>query len=149
MKVLDLECAYGHVFEGWFISEDDFLAQRKREAIECPVCGDPFISKKPSAPRLNLGAASSDPEQPQELVSLGSPEQTRQAAWLSMARQIVAKTDDVGERFAEEARKIHYGEAKERGIRGQASAADTESLLEEGIAVMPFPLPLALKGRLQ
>jgi len=62
---------------------------------------------------------------------------------------VLANTDDVGERFAEEARKIHYGEAKERGIRGQASRAETESLLEEGIAVMQLPLPEALKGPLQ
>ena len=66
-----------------------------------------------------------------------------------MARRVLANTDDVGERFAEEARKIHYGEAKERGIRGQASRAETESLLEEGIAVMQLPLPEALKGPLQ
>ena len=66
-----------------------------------------------------------------------------------MARRVLASTDDVGERFAEEARKIHYGEAKERGIRGQASRAETESLLEEGIAVMQLPLPEALKGPLQ
>jgi len=68
---------------------------------------------------------------------------------MAVARRILANTDDVGNKFAEEARKIHYGEAKERGIRGQASRAETESLIEEGIAVMPLPLPEALKGQLQ
>ena len=68
---------------------------------------------------------------------------------MSLARRVLASTDDVGERFAEEARKIHYGESKERGIRGKASREETESLLEEGIAVMQLPLPEALKGRLQ
>ena len=72
-----------------------------------------------------------------------------QLAWMAMARRIVANTDDVGDKFAEEARRIHYGEAKERGIRGKASAAETEALIDEGIAVMPLPLPESLKGRLQ
>ena len=68
---------------------------------------------------------------------------------MAAARRILANTDDVGDRFAEEARRIHYGETKERGIRGQASRAETDALLEEGIAVMSLPLPEALKGQLQ
>jgi hypothetical protein len=79
----------------------------------------------------------------------GDAAQALQAAWLQMARQIVNQTEDVGSRFAEEARKIHYGESEERGIRGQASREETEALLEEGIAVMPLPLPEGLKGPLQ
>ena len=69
--------------------------------------------------------------------------------WMAVARRIVANTADVGENFAEEARKIHYGEVKERGIRGRASRVETESLIEEGIAVLPLLLPIALKGQLQ
>ena len=72
-----------------------------------------------------------------------------QAAWLNMAREVLAQTEDVGGRFAEEARRIHYGETKRRGIRGQASSDETQALLEEGISVMPLPLPHALKGTLQ
>ena len=68
---------------------------------------------------------------------------------MTLARKILANTDDVGDQFAEEARRIHYGEAAERGIRGRASPEQTEALLEEGIAVMPLPLPDALKGPLQ
>lgn len=64
-------------------------------------------------------------------------------------REVIAKTEDVGERFAEEARKMHYGEAEERGIRGQATPEQTEALLDEGIAVMPLPMPAALKETLQ
>jgi len=149
MKVLDLECRGGHVFEGWFASEQDFLAQRERALIECPICGDASISKRPSAPRLNLGNAVSGISQTPELVPVAATEPALQAAWMTLARRILAATDDVGDRFAEEARKIHYGEVKERGIRGQASLAETESLQEEGIAVMRLPLPEALKGRLQ
>ena len=69
--------------------------------------------------------------------------------WTALAQRIVASTDDVGEQFAEEARKIHYGEAQERGIRGKASLAETQALIEEGVAVMPLALPEFLKGQLQ
>jgi len=72
-----------------------------------------------------------------------------QAAWLKMVRHVVANTEDVGNQFAEEARKIHYGEAKERGIRGQATRDETEALLEEGIAILPVTLPSGLTGPLQ
>jgi hypothetical protein len=150
MKVLDLECGDGHVFEGWFASEEDFRNQRERSLIECPVCGTASVSKKLSAPRLNLaGFTSEDAAPAQATVALAGAEQTLQAAWMTMARRVLASTDDVGERFAEEARKIHYGESKERGIRGQATRAETESLIEEGIAVMQCPVPQALKGPLQ
>ncbi len=72
-----------------------------------------------------------------------------QAAYLHMARKIMANTEDVGDQFAEEARKIHYGEAKERGIRGQASHDERMELIDEGIDVMPLPLPKGLKEPLQ
>jgi Protein of unknown function (DUF1178) len=72
-----------------------------------------------------------------------------QAAYMQMAKEVLAKTEDVGTEFANEARKIHYGEAKERGIRGQVSRDETLELLDEGIEVMPLPLPKALKGTLQ
>jgi hypothetical protein len=149
MKVLDLQCGHQHVFEGWFASEDDFLGQQGRGLVECPVCGDASITKRLSAPRLNLGSARAEASITQEVVATAGTDPTLQTAWMAVARRIMASTDDVGNRFAEEARKIHYGEAKERGIRGQASRAETESLIEEGIAVMPLPLPEALKGQLQ
>lgn len=149
MKVLDLQCGHQHVFEGWFASETDFLAQCERGLVTCPMCGDASISKMLSAPRLNLGNARAEAAPAQELVATADPEQTLQTAWMAVARRILAKTDDVGTRFAEEARKIHYGETRERGIRGKASREETESLLEEGIAVMPFPMPESLKGQLQ
>ncbi|MDO8699275.1 MAG: DUF1178 family protein [Rhodoferax sp.] len=150
MKVLDLQCAHRHVFEGWFASEDDFLSQCERGLVQCPVCADASITKKLSAPRLNLGSARVEvSDTPRDPASVASVEQTLQAAWMAVARRIIATTDDVGEGFAEEARKIHYGETRERGIRGKASRAETDALIEEGIAVMPLPLPEALKGQLQ
>jgi hypothetical protein len=148
VKVLDLHCSQSHSFEGWFASEDDFQAQLTRGLVECPLCGDTAVSKKLSAPRLNLGAAQ--PEARQEVKEVvNMPDASLQAAWLKMVRHVMANTDDVGERFAEEARRIHYGETEERGIRGQASREETEALLEEGIGVLPLPIPKALKGPLQ
>lgn len=145
MKVLNLQCSLRHSFEGWFASEDAFQDQLLRALVECPLCGDLGITKMLSAPRLNLGAARADT--PAEVMAV--PEATLQAAWLKMVRHVMANTEDVGERFPDEARRIHYGQARDRGIRGQASAAQTEALADEGIGVMPLPIPKALKETLQ
>ena len=150
MKVLDLQCRQQHLFEGWFASEGDFQEQQERAMIECPLCGDASISKRLSAPRLNLGAARNEPvpaaqEPPSNIVT----EQALQAAWLTVARRILADTDDVGTGFAEEARKIHYGEIPQRGIRGRATPEQADALIEEGIGVLQLALPDALKERLQ
>jgi hypothetical protein len=150
MKVLDLQCGGTHVFEGWFASEDDFTSQLGRGLVACPMCGDIRITKKPSAPRLNLGNARAPEAPTQDVVSAGDTSDTAlQTAWMALARRVLASTEDVGARFAEEARRIHYGETPQRGIRGKATAAESEALQEEGISVMELPLPDALKGRLQ
>lgn len=148
MKVLDLVCAHEHRFEGWFASDDDEAAQRKRGLLVCPLCGDADVRRLPSAPRLNLGAAPmAEGDGPQ---SLALPEAgDLQAQWLRAVRHVIEHTEDVGERFAVEARRIHYGEVAQRGIRGQATPDDAQALREEGIEVMSLPLPAALKGRLQ
>jgi hypothetical protein len=145
MKVLNLQCSHGHGFEGWFASEDDFQGQLGRGLVECPLCADTGITKLLSAPRLNLGA--SEPAPRQEVMA--TPDAAMQAQWLKMVRHVMANTEDVGEKFAEEARRIHYGEVEERGIRGQATRQETEALVEEGIGVLPLPIPEALKGPLQ
>ena len=156
MKVLNLQCGEGHGFEGWFASHDDYDAQRSRGLLTCPVCNSAEVSKLPSAPRLNLGAEGPRPAAsatvpaeaaPQALAQV-SPQQL-QAAWMKMVRHVMAHTEDVGTQFAEEARKIHYGEREERNIRGQASRAETEALLEEGIDILPLPVPAGLKEPLQ
>lgn len=154
MKVLDLQCTHGHSFEGWFASEEDFQGQLARGLVECPMCGDAAITKKLSAPRLNLGATRNDtevkaPTSAKSDVMAAPSDPQLQAAWMKMVRHVMANTEDVGEKFAEEARRIHYGETEERGIRGQASREETEALLEEGIGVLPLPIPKALKGPLQ
>jgi hypothetical protein len=148
MKVLDLRCAQQHSFEGWFASEDDFQAQLARGQVACPLCGDTSIAKLLTAARLNLGARSEPREPAQDVVAVPTG-QALQAAWMKAVREVMANTEDVGERFAEEARRIHYGETDARSIRGKASQEETASLLDEGIEVMPLALPPALKDTLQ
>lgn len=149
MKVLNLQCSHAHAFEGWFASEDDFQGQLARGLVECPLCADSSITKLPAAPRLNLGAAEPKPAAAPKQEVATTPNAQLQAAWMQLVKQVLANTEDVGERFAEEARKIHYGETEERGIRGQATPEETEALLEEGIGVLPLPIPKGLKGPLQ
>lgn len=174
MKVLDLHCAERHSFEGWFASEADYLSQLERQLVACPLCADTHITKLPSAPRLNLLAARSESAagtgesasasaqsagahralaQTAEITESPSADAplTRQlqAAWLQRLRQLAASAEDVGTQFPELARQMHYGEAPERSIRGQATLAESAALLEEGIALMPLDLPLALKETLQ
>lgn len=149
MKVLDLQCTHGHVFEGWFASEDDFVAQCEQSLVQCPVCGDPSVAKKLSAPRLNLTGGRGTEDRQQLAMAPASADQALTAAWLAVARQIVASTTDVGDRFAEEARKMHYREAEERSIRGTTTADEARALLDEGIEVLPLVLPAALKEPLQ
>jgi hypothetical protein len=152
MKVLDLRCANGHGFEGWFASEDDYLGQNGRGLVECPLCADRVITRMPSAPRLNLSgtrepqaaatASAATPPAPPQPADL-------QAMWLQTVRHLMANTEDVGERFAAEARRIHYGETPQRGIRGQTTDQERQALSEEGIEVMSIPVPAALKGPVQ
>ena len=179
MKVLDLQCRLGHSFEGWFGSQADYDTQRERGLVTCPVCNDSEITKMLSAPRLNLGHGTAPvleqgqgggpkaddampaikPEPASEGTvpagAEGQPEllqpslQQVHAAMMNMVRHVMANTDDVGSQFAEEARKIHYGERVERNIRGQATREEAEALIDEGIDVMALPFPENLKGPLQ
>jgi hypothetical protein len=146
MKVLNLRCANGHGFEGWFASEDDFLSQNGRTLIECPLCADRVISRMPSAPRLNLSGAR---EQQEPQAAAAAQPADMQAAWLAGVRKLMANTEDVGQRFAEEARRIHYGESAQRGIRGQATPEEREALSDEGIETVAIPVPRALDGPVQ
>lgn len=147
MKVLNLRCANGHGFEGWFASDDEFMAQNGSGLIECPLCADRIISRMPTAPRLNL----STPRDPAPAAAAPASEAAPplQTQWVAAVRRMLDNTDDVGERFPEEARRIHYGEIEARGIRGQASAEERQALLDEGIEIMSLPIPAALKGPVQ
>ncbi|WP_207001186.1 DUF1178 family protein [Trinickia mobilis] len=141
MKVLDLQCPHGHRFEGWFASAEDFESQLSRKLVECPICGATEVSRMPSAPRLNLSGASA--------VQPAADAGELQARAMRALRELLEKTENVGERFAEEARRIHYNEAPARSIRGVTTPEDAKALVEEGIDVMPLPVPTALKESLQ
>lgn len=158
MKVFDLQCIHGHTFEGWFGSEDDYQSQNADALVSCPFCGSTQINKLPAAPRLNLksGRHSDEADTGNHLsntLPAGSashlPHDAMQSLWLKVVDHVMKNTEDVGERFAEEARRIHYGEVAERGIRGQTTPEEVQTLEEEGIEVMALPLPAAMKGTLQ
>jgi len=144
LKVYDLECAEGHVFEGWFASADSYESQQSRGLLSCPVCGGSQVSKKLSAPRLNVGhikdsgADSAQAAEPVAAAGAG-PLAEFQAQVFKHMRQLLRNTENVGARFAEEARRMHEGEAKERAIRGTATHEEKEALQRDGIAVMPIP----------
>lgn len=178
MKVLSLQCDHQHSFEGWFGSEDDFQSQLARGLVECPMCASKAIVKMPSAPRLNFGghrepieslpaasepvptsvtasgsgsdAASGTPSVPALAVSgEASPTHEQQSAFFKALRHVVANTEDVGDRFANQARAMHYGDIEPRSIRGQATQREAAELIDEGINVMALPMPAALKETLQ
>ena len=177
MKVLNLQCGARHLFEGWFASEPDFQSQLARGLVTCPVCADSHVQKMLSAPRLNLSGATAPPQRdglvdnlatasasstPQALASKGDVAETdtgsvhdadnskpAQAAFLTAVRYLLKSTEDVGDGFAREARRMHEGETPLRSIRGQASPREATALREDGIDVMSFALPAALKETLQ
>lgn len=154
MKVFNLACEHDHRFEGWFGSAEDYESQQARGLVGCPVCDSREVRKLPAAPRLNLSGAA-EPQPPARAEAAQPPGQQRpdpralQAMFVKMARTLIENTEDVGQRFAEEARRIHYREAPERGIRGVASPEEARELADEGIEVFSFPLPAALKEPLQ
>jgi len=134
MIVFDLVCAHGHRFEGWFASSDAFDEQQGRKLVRCPVCDEERVERLPSA-RVNAraGKARKKKASKDEAVA-GLP-----ADMLAQLREVVKKTEDVGERFPEEARKIHYNETPQRAIRGRATKEDADALKDEGIEFQTLP----------
>ena len=146
MIVFDLHCKDGHRFEGWFGSGKDFASQKKRGLLSCPTCGDGSIEKGLSAPRLNMGA-----QEPKQLKQVPAVQKTpdmegkdpfavAQILYSRMLDEILTKSEDVGARFPEEARKIYYQETPGRAIRGQATKEEHDALVDEGIPVARFPV---------
>lgn len=142
IKVFNLRCDNGHLFEGWFASGDDLDAQRERGLLSCPVCNSVEVVKAPSAPYVGRAVAEPAPAETgaaaRQAAIMPTPAQM-QAMFMTMAREIARTTEDVGERFAEEARRIHYNEVPARGIRGTTTREEAQALDEEGIGVMPIP----------
>jgi len=175
MKVLNLCCSAQHRFEGWFASDADYADQTDKKRVACPICGDTGVQRLPSAPHVltsstratapadevsggvqqgsaHGAAAEADrsgitaSDQALALQSGSLDPQALQQVWIQAVQHVINSTDDVGGQFAEEARRMHYGEAKERPIRGQATMDEAEALRDEGIEIAVLPLPEAMKG---
>ncbi|MBU3548831.1 DUF1178 family protein [Polynucleobacter sp. P1-05-14] len=161
MKVYNLSCPLDHRFEGWFASEVDCLAQQDKGMLACPVCDSTEITRMPSAPHIGKSSSTELTVSKSESESLsggvvaltGSDhshlEAQVQAAFLKGMRELMGRSEDVGNSFADEARKIHYKETPERSIRGQTTFDEAEALREEGIDVLSMPMIPALKNTLQ
>jgi hypothetical protein len=147
--VFDLRCAAsGHVFEAWFGSTGDYESQRGRGLVQCPLCGDPEVEKAAMAPRVSAKSnqiAMRDQSSP--VTSDPDAAKRMMAAMAAAQRELLARSEHVGARFADEARSIHLGEAPARSIHGQATREQTESLLDDGIAVAPLPFPVIEPGQ--
>jgi hypothetical protein len=144
MIVFNLTCGNDHSFEGWFASAADFERQQHATQLNCPLCGNTTVSKGLHAPYVNTGSAPAVPQH--EKVAEKSPPVPDQYVNISaeitrMVEHLIANTEDVGSEFPEEARKIHYQEAPERKIRGNASREEVDELREEGIEVVALPVP--------
>jgi len=172
MLVVDLNCAMGHRFEGWFASSDDLVAQQAKGLVTCPVCGNAHVTRVPSASHVvvhhggerrrqddeaaSQAAAAVEPKPSAPVAIAGpapqapDPEVVRQlqAMWLSTVREIVRNTEDVGDSFPDEVRAMHHGAAPERAVRGQASPDERQALRDEGIEVIALPMPEGIKGPL-
>jgi len=131
--VFELICADRHRFEGWFVSADDFEGQKARGLLSCPVCSDSSIEKL-----LTAKIGRPDVEPPREGTQ---PPAAQPRNLHEMIDYILLNTENVGENFPAEARRIHHKEVPQRNIRGVATGEETRELLEEGIAVMPLPIP--------
>ena len=141
--IFDLTCVHGHRFEGWFASSEEFDRQKGAMLVTCPVCDDVGIERVPSAQvripkaagRENAVAEPADAESAASHDVVGGvPDEV-----LSKLREMVRNTENVGRRFPEEARKIHYNEAPARSIRGQASKDEAQELKDEGIDFAQLP----------
>lgn len=140
MIVLNLRCNNRHRFEGWFASNDTFLRQSTDGQVTCPICGNHEIKRLPSNPRIRR-ASSNAPAKADETDAKTGPAADQMGSMLALMRHILEESEDVGERFPEEARRIHYDEAPRRTIRGLASPEDSAELEEEGIMVVSLPIP--------
>ena len=130
-----LNCEHDHGFEAWFRNNEDFDTQKKRGFVECPSCGSRKVEKALMAPAVSTGRK-------REKLALAMSEQQRQAMAQikALTEKIRDNAENVGDKFAEEARKIHFGETEARGIYGEATQEEAQSLAEDGVSFMPLPV---------
>jgi hypothetical protein len=143
MIIFELACSAGHRFEGWFASAEAYGAEESGGRLQCPVCGSRDVVKIPHA-KIAVPQEASVPTVPAVPAATPQPVPTPQERFQAVAafvQRVIAETEDVGAAFPEEARRIHYEEAPSRAIRGVASVEETRELLDEGISVLPLPVP--------
>jgi hypothetical protein len=143
--IFDLKCASGHVFEAWFGSSADYESQRGRGLVSCPICGASEVDKAPMAPAVPA-KGNSRPSAPELFGGDAGAVKAMLAAAAALQRKMIENSEGVGDRFADEARAIHLGEAEPRAIHGRATREQAESLVEEGIPVAPLLFPVADPG---
>lgn len=134
-----LHCDNAHDFEAWFRSNEDYETQTKRGFVECPVCGSSQVEKALMAPAVATGRTK-DARKQAMMVAAGQAMQQEMAKKMrELTRHVKANADNVGERFPEEARQMHYGEKDAKPIYGTAAPEEVEELVDEGVSVMPLP----------
>ena len=142
MILYELKCSNGHYFEGWFKDSSTYDLQEKRGEVACPICSDVSVSKAPMAPAVSTSRKKDNraqqPVPPMEDRAAEIAREILQAAG-KVQRYVEENCDYVGDQFADEARAIHYGEAEERGIYGEATIDEATNLLEEDIPVNRIP----------
>ena len=138
MIVFDLRCANEHVFEAWFADSETFEKQRNGGKVDCPVCGDRKIKKAPMAPNIATGKAKKTPNSEKAAKETEAMARVLDAC-RTLQKEIERTSDYVGPKFAEEARKIHYGEAGKRSIYGEATTEEAKELKDEGVPVASIP----------
>jgi hypothetical protein len=130
-----LECEHEHGFEGWFRSNDDFETQKKRGLVECPACGSHRVEKALMAPAVSTGR-----KKEKIALAMGEAQKQAMAQLKALGEKMRENADYVGDKFAEEARKIHFGETDPRGIYGEATPDEARGLVEDGVEFMPIPV---------
>ncbi|HYI39759.1 MAG TPA: DUF1178 family protein [Allosphingosinicella sp.] len=149
MIIFDLRCApQGHVFEAWFASSSAFQEQQGRGLVACPLCGSADVAKAPMAPAVGAKGNKAPASAPPGSLFAGAPGEVKEmlAAAAAFQKTLLAGSEGVGPRFAAEARAIHLGEADNRAIHGEATRAEAESLIDEGVAIAPLPFPMVPPG---
>jgi hypothetical protein len=146
----NLRCERGHAFESWFQSSLAYESQEKRKLVSCPACGSAKVERAIMAPQIvskngrdaapPAPAASTDVAAPASTPLMMAPERELRAKLKELRDHIVKNADNVGERFPNEARKMHYGDIEHRPIYGEASPEEARSLIDEGVEVSPLPV---------
>lgn len=144
MIVYDLTCDKGHVFEAWFKDSATYDRQEKKKQLACAVCGSAKVRKAPMAPRVSKSKSEAPTGDDRQRASYANDPRVAKAAELmrelaKLRRHIEENAEYVGNRFADEARKIHYGEKERRNIYGEATNSEAEELSEEGIEFARIP----------